>query len=92
MSPASDDRARYLAAKKRISAMRGVYLHAAIFAVVMIGLVGLNLYTGGAMWSLWPLAGWGLGVVAHAAAVFGRMPKAVSEWESRKMRELTERR
>jgi 2TM domain len=92
MSTASDERARYLAAKKRIGAMRGVYLHAAIFAVVMIGLVGLNLYTGGAMWSLWPMAGWGIGLAAHAAAVFGRMPKAVSTWEQRKLRELTERR
>ncbi len=92
MSVSSDDRARILAAKKRISAMRGVYLHAAIFAVVMIGLLGLNLYTGGALWAIWPLAGWGLGVAAHALAVFGRMPKAVSNWENRKLRELTERR
>ena len=92
MSTASDDRARYLAAKKRVSAMRGVYLHAAIFAAVMVGLIGLNLYTGGAMWAVWPLAGWGIGLAAHALAVFGRMPKAVANWEDRKMRELTERR
>ncbi len=92
MTSAADERARYLAAKKRIGAMRGVYLHAAIFAVVMTGLVALNFYLGGALWSLWPLAGWGIGLAAHAVSVFGRMPKAVSAWEGRKLRELTERR
>jgi hypothetical protein len=92
MSTPTDDRARYLAAKKRISAMRGVYLHLAIFALVMVGLVGLNLYTGGAMWAVWPLAGWGVGLAAHAFAVFGRAPKAIAAWEDRKLRELTERR
>jgi 2TM domain len=91
MSTAAEDRARYMAAKKRVSAMRAVYLHAAIFGIVMVGLVGLNLYLGGALWSLWPMAGWGLGLVAHALAVYGRMPKAVGHWEDRKMREILDR-
>jgi 2TM domain len=91
MSTASDDHARYVAAKKRVGAMRGVFLHALIYATVMVGLVGLNLYTGGAMWSLWPLAGWGIGLAAHALAVFGRVPRALSSWEERKVQELTKR-
>ena len=91
MSTAAEDRARYLAAKKRVSAMRGVYLHAGIFAAVMVGLVGLNVYLGGAMWSLWPLAGWGFGLAAHALSVYGRMPKSVGQWEDRKMREILDR-
>ena len=88
MSATPEDRARYLAAKKHVAALRGVYIHASVFAVVMLALLGLNAWLGGVMWALWPLAGWGLGLAAHAAAVFGRMPKAVTAWEQRKVREV----
>ena len=87
MSATPQDRARYLAAKSHVAAMRGFYIHAAIFAVVMLALVALNVWLGGPMWSVWPLAGWGLGLIAHALAVFGRMPRAVSAWEQRKIRQ-----
>jgi hypothetical protein len=37
---------------------------------------------------LWVLFGWGIGVVAHAVAVFGRTPQAIADWEERKVRQL----
>ena len=32
--------------------------------------------------------GWGIGIVAHALAVFGRASRFVAEWEDRKIKEL----
>ena len=49
----------------------GFYIHAVIFTLVNMGLVGLNVAIGGFLWSLFPLVGWGIGLAFHAFGVFG---------------------
>lgn len=58
-------------ARRQAAAKLGFYIHAAIFTLVNAGLVTLNLVNGGFLWSLFPLAGWGLGLAFHAFGVWG---------------------
>lgn len=51
-------------------ARRGFKIHAAVFAVVMTGLIVLNAlliaFTGANFpWAVFPLVGWGLGLTGH---------------------------
>jgi hypothetical protein len=75
-------------AKRRVAAIEGFYIHLAVFVAVNILLLAINATTGGPWWVQWPFLGWGIGVLAHAAAVFGRMPEAISRWEERKTAEI----
>jgi hypothetical protein len=36
----------------------------------------------------WVVLGWGIGVLTHALAVFGRLPKMFVEWQLRKIKEI----
>lgn len=47
---------------------RGFYIHLAAYVLVNALLVGINLATTpDRWWFYWPLAGWGVGILAHAA-------------------------
>lgn len=82
------DNAKLARAKRRVAAIKGFYVHLLVFALVLTGLFAVNAVFGGPWWVLWVLFGWGIGVVAHALAVFGRTPQAVADWEERKVRQL----
>ncbi len=57
-------------AARRADAKLGFRAHLIVFVVVNLGLVALNLATSpGYLWFVWPLLGWGIGLVAHGAAV-----------------------
>ena len=58
-------------AKRRVGLRLGFMWHFAVFAMVMLALVAINLnYTPNTLWVVWPLGGWGAGVLLHAFAVF----------------------
>jgi len=75
-------------AKKRIKELRGFYVHAGVFVATNLFLLMINLMEyspGGELWFVYPLFGWGIGVVAHAMQVYvGGL-----DWEARKMAQLT---
>lgn len=79
-------------ARRRVAAMKGFYAHFLVFVLVVAGLFAINVATGGSWWVLWVVFGWGIGVVAHAAATLGRTPKVISDWEERKVRQLASER
>jgi len=61
----------YKRARGRAEAKYGFFVHAAVYAAVMVLLVAINLLTSpGTIWFIWPLIGWGLAVALHAARVF----------------------
>jgi energy-coupling factor transporter transmembrane protein EcfT len=61
----------YFKAKKRVEAKIGFYIHLAVYIVVNILLIIINLATStGYLWFKWPLIGWGIGVFFHAMGVF----------------------
>jgi fatty acid desaturase len=85
---AQDDAARLARAKRRVAAIKGFYIHLAVFTLVLLGLLAIDLATGRRWWVHWVFLGWGIGIVAHAIAVFGGLPQAVADWEERKIKEL----
>ncbi len=60
-------------AERRAKAKLGFFVHALVYAVVITGL-SLLAFSQGKIWSLWPAAGWGLGLLMHGLGVFGFGP------------------
>jgi fatty acid desaturase len=87
-SAPAPDRAKFEQARRRVAAIKGFYIHLTVFVLVLAGLFAIDLATGSEWWVHWVLLGWGVGVIAHALAVFGRAPAMVAEWEARKVRQL----
>ena len=55
---------------KRLLRTPGFAIHIAVYVVVNIGLAWLSLTSEPAeYWFVWPLAGWGAGLIAHAACI-----------------------
>jgi hypothetical protein len=81
------DGEKYSAAKAHVEALKGFYIHATVFAIVMSALVAVDAANGDSWWVQWPLIGWGLGVLGHAYLVFQPRNKSLTSWEERKIRE-----
>lgn len=61
----------YERAKERVEAKLEFYRHLAIYVGVNILLTIINLITTpDSLWFVWPLLGWGIGIVVHAVRVF----------------------
>lgn len=64
---------------RRIQAKRAFRAHFAIYLAVNVLLVLIwALTSGGYFWPVWPMLGWGIGVVAHAVSVYAT-PREISE-------------
>lgn len=62
---------KYAKARERAKAKYGFFVHAGVYAAVMVLLVFINLVTSPqVIWFVWPLIGWGLAVVLHGVGVF----------------------
>lgn len=58
-------------ARRRAGAKLGWYAHAAVYLVVNLFLFALSEYgLGQRRWSIYPMIGWGLGLLLHGVAVF----------------------
>jgi hypothetical protein len=58
-------------ARQRAQVKLEFYKHVWLYLTVIAALGVLNLTTGpGYLWFLWPAAGWGIGIIAHAINVF----------------------
>ncbi len=56
-------------ALRRAKAKLGWFTHAAIYAIVNLGLIGLSA-ANGRTWAIYPLLGWGVGLLAHGVSVW----------------------
>src|SRR5687767_12722443 len=77
-------------ARKQAKEQRDFYANLASYAVVMVLLFVIDLLSGGSWWFFWPMLGWGVGIVMHAASVFGEN-RFGPAWEDRKTQQLLER-
>ena len=67
-----DDQQVYQRAKERAESKIRFYIHLAVYLIVNLLLMVINLKTSpGSLWFLWPLFGWGMGVVLHGLKVLG---------------------
>lgn len=85
-----DEQTRYQEAKKRVEEIKGFYIHLVTFIVVNAVLAAINLLTSPEyLWFIWPIIGWGVGLIIHAFSVFsGLWGKS---WEERKIKEIMEK-
>ncbi len=82
----------YKAARCRVRQLRGFYAHLSVYLAVNAGLLLINLFSSpGRLWVVWPLAGWGIGILIHGFGTFLGGSFFGAEWEARKVRELVER-
>ena len=79
-------------ARRRVRARIGLYIHATAYVAVN-GLLALaqSQATPGIHWSLWPLAGWGIGLAIHAAVVLLGQSGLRERMEADELRKLESR-
>lgn len=84
---------RYTAAKEQVGEIRGFYHHLLIYIVINAGIAYLNYYVDqwAFPWFLFPLGGWGLGIIGHAIGTFNMNPFLSKDWEERKIKEIVEK-
>jgi len=82
---------KYQKAKERVEVIKNFYIHLIVYGVVNLMLFSINMIvTPDGLWFIWPLLGWGLGVVFHALSIFGSGRGFGTDWEERKIKELME--
>ena len=70
----------------RVRKIRGFYIHLTQYVVGITVLTVINLVTHPSkLWFFWPALGWGIGVLAHAAATFEFIPFFGAEWERKQV-------
>ena len=73
----------------KVRKIKGFYIHLAQYVVVISVLAVINLITHPSkLWFFWPALGWGIGIIAHAAATFEFIPFFGAEWERKKVEKL----
>ena len=85
-------------ARKRAGAKLGWYVHATVYVLVNLFLFAMSRYAFGTRpWSVYPLLGWGLGLVLHGVSVFmlgtngGLRERMVQKERERLQRQQNER-
>ncbi len=81
---------RYQKAKEKVEALKGFYGNLTAYCIVIPALAWLNYNTTSFPWVVFPMLGWGLGVLLHGMEVYGYNPLWGKRWEERKLRELME--
>ena len=85
------EEAIYEEAKKRVKAKKDFYVHLVFYVCVNIFLIIIWAFPagGGFPWFIFPLGGWGIGLVIHFLSVFvfeGKSDKPAIEKEAEKIR------
>lgn len=66
--------------------IQGFYTHLVQYVLVMVLLVGINLWTSpGFFWAIFPAIGWGVGVAVHGLSVFEVINLFGRDWEKRQI-------
>jgi predicted membrane channel-forming protein YqfA (hemolysin III family) len=84
---------KYTRAKARVEEIKAFYNHLAIYIIVSAGIAGFNYYLDQwrIPWFLFPVLGWGIGIVGHGIGTFNVNPFTNKEWEEKKIAELLEK-
>ena len=90
MSTGISEEELYRQARKRVEEKKGFYIHFAVYIIVNILLVVIWAVTGGGFpWFVFPLGGWGIGLLFHFLGVF--IFSRQSGWERRQIEKEVER-
>ncbi len=76
-------------ARRRVKAKRDFTMHLIVYLIINAGLIAIWAATGrGYPWFIWPLIGWGVAVLANAAAVAMELYLPEERAVDREMRRL----
>ena len=91
MSTGMSEEEIYKQARKRVEEKKGFYTHLAVYILVNILLVLIWAFAagGGYPWFIWPLGGWGIGLLFHFLGVFVFSQR--TDWERREIEKEAER-
>ena len=82
---------RYEAARQKVEEIKSFYVHAMVYGIVISLLFYLNYRTTSYLWVVFPLVGWGAGLIGHGLGAFGYVPFLSKSWEERKIKEFLNR-
>ncbi|MCW5519776.1 2TM domain-containing protein [Aureitalea sp. L0-47] len=77
-------------AKKKVEELKGFYIHLTIYLIMVPVFIYINIRSTSFPWAIFPIGGWGFGVMGHASEVFGWNPFFGKDWEERKIRKFME--
>jgi transcriptional regulator with XRE-family HTH domain len=73
-------------ALRKARKLRGFYIHAMQYAVIIPVLAGINFFSGSSYpWAIWPALGWGAGLLFHGLRVHEKIPFLGAAWEKRQV-------
>ena len=81
-------KSKYQLAQEKVERLREFYNHLIVFIIVMSGLFLLNYFTSSYFWVIFPLLGWGLGILGHASATFEWNLLFGKDWEERQIKKF----
>ncbi|HUU64534.1 MAG TPA: 2TM domain-containing protein [Dehalococcoidales bacterium] len=91
MSVQMSEEELYREARKRVEEKKGFFIHLTVYIIVNIMLVLIWAFPGGGgfPWFVFPLGGWGIGILFHflGAFVFSRQ----TDWERKAIEKEVER-
>jgi hypothetical protein len=79
---------RYLRAKEKVEKIKGFYSNLISYALVIPILAYINYRTTSFPWIIFPVIGWGFGVIAHGFEAYGYNFFITKSWEDRKIKEF----
>lgn len=83
---------RYAMAKEQVEKIKGFYVHLTIYLIFVPVFIWLNMISNsGFPWAIFPIGGWGFGVMGHAADTFNYNPFFGKDWEERKIKEMMDK-
>ncbi len=85
------DKLKYERAKEYVDNLKEFYPHLISYLIMVPVFILINYYTTSFPWAIFPIAGWGIGVLGHASYVFNWNPFYNRAWEKRKIEELLNR-
>ena len=91
MSVQMSEEELYREARKRVEAKKGFFIHLTVYIIVNIMLVLIWAFPGGGgfPWFVFPLGGWGIGILFHflEAFIFSRQ----TDWERKAIEKEVEK-
>ena len=87
MKDINNEHTKYDRAKAHVHEIREFYTHLITYIVMVPIFLVINYYTTSFPWAIFPIMGWGIGVLSHAACTFDWNPFFNKDWEKRKIDE-----
>ena len=77
-------------ARQRVEKLKGFYINLVLYLMFIPFFIFLNIKSTSFPWAIFPIVGWGLGILGHATDTFGWSPFFGKNWEERKIRQFIE--